>query len=299
MIEKLFEVMGDLIILAFKPIALMLITPITLSIESMFTYFEEQVTMLSSLVSQTPMEYNTTIFNFIETVQEKAVLPIAIVIMTLVMCHELITMVIDKNNMADFPVSDFLKWIFKTAIAILFLDKSFEFVCAVFELARAVVMQSGGVLSATMDWGFGDVVADSVASLTDEENVFTLIFIFLGVWLLRFVMIIAGLIINFVVVLRMIEIYMMISLAPIPFATLGNREFGQIGQNYIKSIFALAFQSFFMFLALAMFGVLLSEFTIPDGDVILQLTTATGYAILLCFTFGKVGSYSNRVFGTS
>ncbi len=273
--------------------------PIVWSVENLFTGFVEQLNTLGALVSLTPKDYlGGYMFDMVEKIQEKAVLPVAVIILTLVMCYELISMIIDKNNMADFPISDFLKWIFKSVIAILFLDKSFIFVCAIFELAQDVVTNSASVLATTIDDPFNPITESVKKAIDEEKNWFALIGTFLLTWILRIVMIGAGVVINAIVALRMIEIHMMISLAPIPFATLGNREFGQIGQNYIKSIFALAFQSFFMFMSIALFGGILNGMLV-GGDLTLQLVTAVGYCIIFCLTFGKVGSYSNRVFGTS
>lgn len=278
-------------------IAILIRAPLIMSIENLFSDFSSQITELGALVSLTPAEYlDGSLFKMVETVQG-AVLPIAVIILTLVMCYELISMIIDKNNMADFPVSDFLKWIFKTSIAIMFLDKSFDFVCAVFELAQHVVQGASSLVGEDLDFSFTEIVVNATENALNEKNWFWLVFDFLLVWLLRVVMIFAGLIINFTVALRMIEIHMMISLAPIPFATLGNKEFSQIGQSYIKSIFALAFQSFFMFLAIAFYGAILKGMVVTGGDVHLQICTAVGYSLFFCFTFSKVGSYSNRVFG--
>lgn len=274
-------------------------TPTVDIITSMLADYSTKIGELSSLVSLTPKEYNGgTMFSLVEKVQEEAVLPVAVIILTLVMCHELIYMIIDKNNMADCTLADMLKWIFKTTIAILFLDKSFEFVCAVFELAKYTVTSAHISSTEAIDFSFESVITDTTKKLKDSTDWWEMLGNYFAVWIIRLIMLASTFVIHFTVILRMIEIHLMISLAPIPFATLGNKEFSQIGQNYIKSIFALAFQSFFMYLLLAIFGILLTEVGNISGDVTTQLAWVAGYAVFIAFTFGKVGGYSNRVFGT-
>lgn len=274
-----------------------------------FDSFQSEVNIISTIVGQTPQEYNSTVFGFIKTVQENAVLPIALIILSLVMCHELITMIIDKNNMADCSVADMLKWIFKTTFAIVLLDNSFDFVCAIFELAQHVVNGATSVISTDVTVNFRTAIAEIsiyATELTGDTNLggdgnakwLTLFQLYLLTGVLRFAMLIVTSLIHLIVILRMFEIYMMISLCPIPFSTLGNREFGQMGQHYIKSMFALAFQSFFMILSIGIFGALLSDMSVTStGDVLQGLALATGYCLLLVVSFAKTGSYANRVFG--
>jgi hypothetical protein len=94
---------------------------------------------------------------------------------------------------------------------------------------------------------------------------------------------------------RMIEIYLTCSIAPIPFATLTNREWGQIGNNYIRGLLALAFQGFFMMICVAIYALLVQSIIVTDNihKSILQIAA---YTVILCFTLFKTGSLSKSIF---
>lgn len=265
----------------------------------LFTMYDDinsEIGILATHVSLTPQEYDPTIFSFIKNISDNAVMPVAIIIMTLIMCYELITMIIEKNNMHDVGTSDLLKWVFKTFFSIVILTNTFDFVCATFELAQYVVNQSKSVFATDVMIDISSVITELMATL-ENEDLGTLFSLFVTTFLLRLGTYATVVVIICVMYFRMFEVYMMISIAPIPFATFGNREWGQIGQNYVKAIFALAFQSFFMMLAIGIFGVFMNNI-VYSGDLITSVWKSLGYCLVLCATFGKVGGYANRVFGT-
>lgn len=269
---------------------------ITVHLFTMYDDLNSEIGILSTMVSLTPAQYDSTIFSFVKKISDTAVMPVAIIIMTLIMCYELITMIIEKNNMHDVGTSDLLKWVFKTFFSIVILTNTFDFVCATFELAQYVVTQAKSVFSTDVYVDIGTVVGDLISTLENEDlgNLFSL---FVTTFLLRLGTYITVIIITCVMYFRMFEVYMMISLAPIPFSTFGNREWGQIGQNYVKAIFALAFQSFFMMLAIGIFGVYMNNIAY-SGDLVTSVWKSLGYCFVFCAVFGKVGGYANRVFGT-
>lgn len=268
----------------------------TFVLTGLFDNFNNNVNAISTLVSQTPQEYNGSIFSFVQTVSENAIMPCAVIVLAIVMSYELIMMIIDKNNMNEVAIADLYKWCFKTTCAILLVECSFDIVNAIFEMARDVVMLANVSIGSELTTGT-DITNEMIAELDNMElvDVMGTFFLSLILWIVVWILTLK---IHFSVIMRMFEVYMMISFAPIPFATLGNREWGQVGQNYIKAIFGLAFQSLFYMLSLYIYGILLNEVTF-DGDLYLSMCMVTGYAGLLCFTIDKVGSYSNRVFGTS
>ena len=103
-------------------------------------------------------------------------------------------------------------------------------------------------------------------------------------------------IIIFVIVYgRMIEIYLMTSLAPIPFSTFGNREQSMIGQNYLRSLFALGFQGFLIMICVGIYAVLIQGISV-SSDVIASIWGVMGYTVLLCFTLFKTGTLAKSVF---
>ena len=122
----------------------------------------------------------------------------------------------------------------------------------------------------------------------------------LGLWLqssvIGLTMQIMGIIIFVLVYGRMIEIYLMTSLAPLPVATLSNRELGGTGQNYLKSLFAVGFQGMLILVCVAIYAVLIQGIA-TGGDPIGAIWGTVGYTVLLCFMLFKTGGIAQRIFG--
>lgn len=264
-----------------------------------FTHFNDSVADLSETIMATPSEFNGTIFSFIQTVCETAALPCAVIILTLVMCYELIMMIIDKNNMHDVSVVDLYKWCFKTMCAIMLVDYSFDIVNGIFDLAKDVTLLID-VNSLNFDNLLtSDEAVENLMSNIEEMSGGEVLGTFIGSVIVWIAMWVTAIQIHLAVLRRMLEVYMMISVAPIPMATLGNREWGQIGQNYIKAIFGLAFQMLFYVISLYAFGVIASDITVDGANPLWSVTLLVGYSFVLASAFSSIGSYSNRVFGTS
>ena len=242
----------------------------------------------------TPAAWNSSIFNMIRNLSETVIVPIAGIILTFVMSYELIQLIIEKNNLHDFDTWIFFKWIFKTAAAILILSNTFNIVMAVFDVSQSVIAQAGGLIQ-----GSTDVSADMLAELETSLEAMDLGPL-LGLWLqsalIGFTMKAMGIIIFVLVYGRMLEIYLLTSLAPIPVATLSNRELGSTGQNYIKSLFAVGFQGLLILVCVAIYAVLIQGIA-TSGDPIGAIWGTVGYTVLLCFMLFKTGSIAQRIFG--
>ena len=271
-----------------------LIESIMGSFTGMFDTINQKVGEIAGQVGQTPEAFNSGVFSMIRNLSETAVLPIAGMILTFVMCYELITMITEKNNMHEFDTFNLYKWIFKTFVAVYIVTHTFDIVMGVFELAQSVVNRSAGIISGSLDVGAG-VALDMMRAELEAMGVWELI----GLW---FEMNIIGLCLQaisvciFLVIFgRMLEIYLTVSVAPIPLSTMVNREWGQMGQNYLKSLFALAFQGFLIMVCVAIYAVLVQS--IPAADSIHGAIWGTaGYTVLLCFTLFKTGSLSKSLF---
>ena len=120
----------------------------------------------------------------------------------------------------------------------------------------------------------------------------------LGLYLQSFIvqttMWVLGILIFVIVYGRMIEIYLMVSLAPIPFSTFGTREQSQIGQNYLRSLFAIGFQGFLILVCVGIYAVLIQSVAFSQ-DIIASLWGVVGYTVLLCFTLFKTGGLAKSV----
>ena len=244
-------------------------------------------------VGTTPAAWNTGVFSLIRQISETVILPIAGLILTFVATYELIQMLIDRNNLHDIDTWMFFKWIFKTAAAILILSNTFNIVNAVFDVSQSVIARSAGIIQ-----GSTDITPDMLETLEatlETMELGPLLGLFMQSLLIGLTMEIMGIIIFVLVYGRILEIYMLTSLAPIPVATLSNRETGQMGQNYIKSLFAVGFQGLLILLCVGIYGVLVQGIAI-GGDPIGAIWGCVGYTVLLCFMLFKTGTISKSIF---
>lgn len=248
-------------------------------------------------IGKTPQDWNPDVFSLIETISNNVIVPIGAIFLTYVICLELITSVIDKNNLKDFDTFIFFKFIVKSAMAIWFLSNTFTITMALFDLGQYVVNQAAGTISTdtTISSDVWTQFEASIRSLGIGELfglLFSSLLVLLG-------MIITGVLIIVILIGRMMEIYLYCSVAPIPFATLMHPEWGQIGKNYIKSILALAFQGFFMMVCLGIYARLISNIATAASDINnLQYTIvkSLAYTIVLCIMMFKTHSISKSIF---
>lgn len=272
----------------------LLIDGITGNLSGMFDNVNTQVREIAGDVGMTPSAWNGDIFSMVRSLSETVIIPIAGIILTFVMCYELIQMVIEKNNMHEIDTWIFFKWIFKTFVAVYLITNTFNIVMAIFDMSQHVVSGAAGVIITDTNIDITSVITNMETRLGEME-VGTL----LGIWLQSMVVGLTMHILSaciFVVIYgRMLEIYMTTSLAPIPFATMANREWGGMGQNYLKSMLALGFQAFLIMVCVGIYAVLVQSIA-TDEDIITAIWTCMGYTILLCFTLFKTGSLAKSIF---
>mgnify|MGYP000551323045 CR=1 FL=1 len=245
-------------------------------------------------VGMTPAGWNGGIFNMIRGLSETVIVPIAGIILTFVMCYELIQLIVEKNNLHDFDTWLFWKWIFKTFCAVLIVTNTWNIVMGVFDVAQHVVNQAAGVIIGDTAMNVSGLMNDIEARLMDMEigSLFGLWFQSSLIGIIAWALSICIFIITYG---RMIEIYMITSVAPIPMATMVNREWGQMGQNYLRSLFALGFQAFLIMVCVGIYAVLVQNISV-DSDVSTALWTCIGYTVLLCFTLFKSSSVAKSIF---
>jgi len=270
------------------------IDAIMASFTSMFAEVNHQVQDIAVQVGTTPAGWNAGVFAMIRTLSETVVLPIAGMILTFVLCYELIQLIIEKNNLTDFDTFNIFKWIFKTFVAVFILTNTFNIVMGVFDVAQHVVNQSAGLISGSLELG-NDVMMDAIRASLETMGVGELLGLFFEVQIVRLCMLVMSIIIMIVVWGRMLEIYLTVSVAPIPFATMVNREWGQMGNNYLKGLFALAFQGFLIMVCVAIYAVLVSTIAVSDNMHVVIWTIA-GMTALLCFILLKTGGMARSIF---
>lgn len=271
----------------------MLVGAIMGNLSGMFESVNNQVGEIATSVGMTPANFSSGVFAMIRNISESVIIPIAGLILTFIACYELIQMIIDHNNLANFETWTFFKWVFKTFAAVMLITNTFNITMAVFDVAQHVVNSSAGIISS-------DTAVDAAALEAMEETLKAmepgeLLGLLLQSFILQVTMYALSIVIFIIVYGRMIEIYLMVSLAPIPFSTFANREQSQIGQNYIRSLFALGFQGFLIIICVGIYAVLIQSVSI-SGEIIASIWGVMGYTVLLCFTLFKTGSLAKSVF---
>lgn len=271
----------------------MLVGGIMSNLSGMFDAVNQQVAEIAGDVGTTPANFSPGVYSMIRNISESVIIPIAGLILTFIACYELIHLIIDHNNLANFETWIFFKWIFKTFVAVTLITNTFNIVMAVFDVAQNVVNASSGIISS------GTAVDASTLEAMEETlmgmDIGPLLGLFLQSIIVQITMYALSIVIFIIVYGRMVEIYLLTSLAPIPFATFGNREQSQIGQNYLRSLLALGFQGFLIMICVGIYAVLIQSIAFSD-NIISSIWGAMGYTVLLVFTLFKTGAIARSVF---
>ena len=270
----------------------LLVSGIMDNISNTFQSVNDQVGAIATEVGTTPADFQPTVYSMIETLSENVIMPIAGILLTFIACYELIQLVISHNNLANFETWIFWKWIFKTFVAVTLITNTMNITMAVFDVAQHVVTESGGIIADST--AIDDSTLASMQTTLEAMDIGPLFSIFLQSFVVQFLIYILSALIFVIVYARMIEIYLMVSLAPIPFATFGNKEQSHIGQNYLRSLFALGFQGFLILICIGIYAVLIQNYSISD-HLIAGVWAVVAYTILLCFTLFKTGSLAKSI----
>jgi len=265
------------------------------NLETMFTDVNEKVDTIAGEVSKTPSAWNSGIFDMIQNLSDNVIVPIAGMIISFVLVYELITMVIDKNNMHDFDTSLFFRFLLKACIAVSLLSQTFDIVMAVFDVGSHVVTQAAGSISGSTSLDVQSTLVTMFNDQLEDMGIGELIGLGMETMIVSLGMKIMSVLITVVLYGRMIEIYLYVSVAPIPAATVTNREWGTIGTNYLKGLIALAFQGFFIMVCVAIYAVLVSSVAVAS-NLHTALWSVAGYTVILCFSLFKTGSLSKSIF---
>ena len=272
----------------------LLVGGITSNLSGMFEATNQKVAEISGEVGLTPQAWNASIFNMIQNLSETVIVPIAGAILAFVMTLELIQLITDRNNLNDVDTWMFFKWVFKSACAVLIVTNTWSIVMGVFDAAQSVVSHASGVIIGDTSINISSVISDMETRLMEMDigPLFGLWFqsMFVGItmWALTICIFI-------VIYGRMIEIYLVTSIAPIPMAMMLGKEWGGMGQNYLRSLFALGFQAFLIIVCVAIYSVLVQNIAV-GSDISGAIWTCMGYTVLLCFCLFKTSSLAKSVF---
>lgn len=271
----------------------MIISGIMGNLSGMFDSVNQQVGQIAGDVGTTPANFSPAVFSMIRNISESVILPIAGMVLTFIACYELIQMLIEHNNLANFEIWTFFKWVFKTFLAVTLISNTFNITMAVFDVAQQVISRSGGLISGSTS--VSDATLTAMQATLEGMDLGPLLGLYLQTFVVQVTMLALSAIIFVIVYGRMVEIYLMVSLAPIPFATFGNHEQSHTGQNYLRSLFALGFQGFLIMICVGIYAVLIQNLSFSD-NIISSIWGVMGYTVLLAFTLFKTGSLAKSVF---
>lgn len=264
------------------------------NLTTMFTDVNDRTGTIAAEVAQTPQAWNSGIFNMIQNLSNSVIIPIAGMIITFVLCYELISMITEKNNMHDMDTWMFFKWFFKSFIAVYLVTNTFNITMAIFDVGQHLVNSAAGVIGGSTAIDIATTIADMETAMESME-LGELLQLSLETMLVSMCMKIISILITVVLYGRMIEIYLYTSVAPIPFATMTNREWGQIGNNYARGLLALGFQGFFIIVIVGIYCVLVNSMTVA-ADIHSALFSIAAYTVILCFALFKTGGISKSIF---
>ncbi len=273
-----------------------LIDAIMASFTGIFDEVNQQVGDVAVQVGRSPQTWNTDIFDMVRTLSETIIIPIAGMILTFVMCYELIQMIIDKNNMHEFDTFGIFKWVFKSFVAIFILTNTFNIVTGIFDMAQSVVNSSAGLITGDLELG-SDAMMGTILAQLEAMEIGELIGLFIETAIVKICLSAMVIVIFIIVWGRAIEIYVTISIAPIPLSTMANREWGQMGTNYLRALLAIGFQGFLIMVCVAIYSVLVAA--IGDADNLhAAIWSVAGYTALLCVILLKTSSLSRSIFNS-
>lgn len=270
-----------------------LISLITGSLDTMFDDVNTKVGTIAADVGQTPQAWNSSVFNLLQNLSETVIVPIAGLIITFILCYELISMIVEKNNLHDVDTWMFFKYIFKACVAVYIVTHTFDITMAVFDLGQYIVSNSAGVIAGNTNIDISSALTDIETTL-EAMGIGELFLLVLETSLVSLCMKVLSVCITVVIFGRMIEIYMYCSVGAIPFATMANREWGQIGSNYLRGLVALALQGFFIMVCVGIYAVLVNGFT-ATNNLHTTIFTVAAYTVVLCITLFKTSSISKSI----
>jgi len=264
------------------------------NLTTMFVDVNEKTATIAEQIGQTPQGWNGNIFSMIRSLSETVIIPIAGMIITFVLCYELITMITEKNNLHDGDSFSFFKYFLKMWMAVFLVTRTFDITMAIFDVAQHVVNAASALIRGSAYIDISIVLAGMLAGLQDK-GIPELAALSMETLLVGNAMKLLSVLITVILYGRMIEIFLTCSVAPIPFATLANREWGQMGNNYLRNLAALGFQGFFMMVCVAIYTVLVQSIILSE-NIHASIFQIAAYTLLLCFSLFKTGSLSKSIF---
>ncbi len=271
------------------------------NLRSMMETIQTLTVGLDSELALSPDSYNADMWSMLQNVIDSAIVPVASLVLTAIMCLELISWLNEQNNMRTTGdiMAQFVKFIVRLFIGVLLVQKSYDITLWVFRLSNFVIFNAIGTINTSIS---ADILSGSSLEAIKETLVTLEIGDLLTIIGVSFLASLATVIIQaaaWIVILgRVIQIYMYCSVGAIPYATLTHKETSGIGKNYLLNLAALGFQGFFMLIAIAMYGYLINDAIskLDPGDLVSPMGFISFVLKLLCcggaLLFTLIGSKS-------
>ncbi len=189
------------------------------NLTTMYTDVNEKTGQIAAQVGQTPQGWNGNIFSMIQNLSDSVIVPIAGMIITFVLCYELISMLTEKNNMHDIDTWMFFKYFFKMWVAVWIVSHTFTITMAVFDVGQSVVSRAAGVISSDTAINI-DTMITTMETAMESMEIGELVILALETMLVSLCMKVISVFITVILYGRMIEIYLYSSVGAIPFATM-------------------------------------------------------------------------------
>lgn len=266
--------------------------------QGMFGNLNSAITDSSAYITQSPEKWNAAGFAFIKGIAEDICIPIAGYMITFVFCLELIHMIQENNQMHPITSERIMLVLIKLCIFMYIASKSFDIVMGIYDIgswaSKQVNLATAGELG---NIELGDILTPPKDDVYGFAEVFGMLANMLLILFARVIvyMLAAAIFVKVNFWYMLMLIYM--STSPVPMSTFLHREWGQVGNNYVRKIIAVSFEGFFMLIAFGLYGALVTNLAFADDDDFLfKLALTIGCGVALFYTLCKSGEISSSVF---
>ena len=249
----------------------------------------------SGILIQSPETFNTTLYNGIINIMENAVKPVASVILGIFLALELYNIATRTEGMSNLGIEIPMKTLLKFVLCKVVMDNLRLILLAMYEVSSAVITNMNGVFHSTITTNTTNIetIKTTVESMEFGVQLLTSVEVTI-IWLL---IKLVSVLVTVIVIARMVELYVLIAISPVPAATLPNAEASSVAKNFLKVFLAVCIQGALIFLVIAMFGIIVSSvgLSVDGAEFSKSLFTILGYAIVLIISLFSTGKWAKSI----
>ncbi len=253
------------------------------SLEQILLYVNKIAEEVGAELGKSPESFNAQVFKLLETFSKNVVLPIGILILTIVLVTNLCKSLLDDREMQN-PLKVYFFFIITSVFAVILVTNSFEITNFIINISQTIVDKALTLFDKEATSITGDITKfEETLKTMEVSQIF-------GIWLMLILTVIimwlVRILVQIVILGRFIEIFMRISIAPIPFATFFNRDLSSTGYNFVKSMVAVSLQAILIMVVIAIYRGTLSSIAVDVGSqeiLMLFLIKILGINLTLVF----------------